>query len=106
MQKIKIVKRYVFLLILIATSYFANAVPSTNFLPLEDGYSVLRDDNADIYGASVTSIKPHRQALITNSRTNLQDSFLGSTDVLICVLLLGIYTAFTHKRSQTRNIDL
>ncbi|GAB6012743.1 hypothetical protein [Viscerimonas tarda] len=98
----KFIKKILFLSVFVLVANLAIAVTPTSFLPKEDGYYMLRDDAA--YGASIESIKPFRQPLTINNHES--PIFLGSTDVLICVLLLGVYFAFTHKKSQTRNIDL
>lgn len=103
MQNVRIVKKYLLLFIFALSGFLASASPMTNFLPLEDGYFVIRDEV--VYGASIEAIKPYRQPVMINNTASSRDSF-GSTDLLICLLLLGVYFAFTHKKSKTRNIDL
>ncbi|MDR1809974.1 MAG: hypothetical protein LBR34_06195 [Prevotella sp.] len=99
-------KQYVALLILILVTNFAAASTPTNFLPMEDSYYLLREDVA-FYGASIsTTGKSYRPIITVDSRPRLYGDFIDSSDILICVMLFGIYFAFTHKRSQTRNIDL
>jgi hypothetical protein len=91
---------------MVLVTNIAVAIPQhTNFLPMEDSYYPLRGETA-VYGADITAIKPYRQAIVVDNPSNLSGNFMGSTDILICVLLFGVYFAFTHKRSQTRNIDL
>jgi hypothetical protein len=106
MPKLKIMKRYVSLLILMLVISFATAATPINFLPMEDSYYLQREDAA-VYGASITTNQPYRPTVtVNNNHPRLSGDFIGSTDILICVMLFGVYFAFTHKRSQTRNIDL
>ena len=104
MQTSKIIKKYLFLFVLVLMVIPLNASVSTNFLPMEDGYFMLRDEV--VYGASIESTKPYRQPVMLNNRASLSKNSFGSTDVLLCVLLLGVYFVFTHKKSKTRNVDL
>ena len=98
------VRRYIFSLMLVLVASTTVAVAWTSFLPMEDGYFTSRDDV--VYGASIESTKPYRQPLTTGDKTTASKEPFGSVDILICVLLIGVYFAFTHKKTQTRNIDL
>lgn len=104
MQTIYKVKKYLFLIVFLFVSLFMNAA-TTNFLPLEDGLFVNRN-NEVVYGASIDATKPYRQPVAMIGGNDTAYPSFGSTDILICILLLGVYFIFTHRRSQTRNIDI
>ena len=95
-------KKYILILIVGLLSVFSvTAVPMMNFLPMEDGMSVMRQP---IYGASIDNIKPFRQVLAADAPTTTSYA-LGIKDIWVGVLLVGVYIFFTRKRPDSRNVS-
>lgn len=72
-----------------------------SFLPMEDELSSVR---RPVYGMSIENIKPYRQAVPVEAEESRTYNF-GSKDILLCVLLLGVYVVFIQKKRQSRGMS-
>ncbi|MFR9165318.1 MAG: hypothetical protein ACLVKO_03445 [Dysgonomonas sp.] len=97
------VKKVILLLLFSLMLNFGASASPTSFLPMEDEYFSVRKP---VYGASIDNIKPYKQpiASLDAEKTTLGYDF-GSKDILVCILLFGVYFFFVRKRSGTRNAD-
>ncbi|NDW18181.1 hypothetical protein D0T53_04515 [Dysgonomonas sp. 216] len=103
MQNLTNIKKYLLLVVLILLPILTYASPaSTNFLPIGDSYASSRNEDC---GATVENIKPYRET-VSLEKSELTSYTFGSTDIFICVILLGVYFAFQHKKSGSRNAGL
>lgn len=91
-------KKYIILFIFILTSLFTVSAAPTSFLPMEDGMSSVR---LSMYGASIENIKPYRQPLSIEVPERSIFPF-GSKDILLALLLAGVYVYFNRRRAKTR----
>lgn len=91
-------KKYIVLSIFILTSLFTVEATPTSFLPMEDGKSSVR---LSTYGASIENIKPYRQPLAIEVPASSNFPF-GSQDILLALLLAGVYVYFSRRRAKTR----
>jgi len=105
MQSLTNMKRYLCLIVisLLSFSAYAGISTPTSFLPMGDSYAATR--NVEEYGATVENIKPYRQTMPLET-TELSGYSFGSTDILICIILFGVYVMFAHKRSNSRSAGL
>jgi len=90
-------KILVIVIFLIVSTISIMAAP-TSFLPMEDQLSSVR---RPVYGASIENIKPYRQIIPVESKKTFSYDF-GSKDVLLGVLLLGVYVVLVRKRGKAR----
>jgi len=97
------IRKYLLLLIIMFSALFVNAANHVNFLPMEDNMSTVRNE---AFGASVDNIRPYRQTLPLEKEDKLSESGFGSTDVLLFVLLIGVYVLFSRRKSASRNAGI
>lgn len=73
-----------------------------SFLPMEDELSSVR---RSVYGMSIEDIKPYRQTVPLEASEVASPYKFGSKDVLLFVMLLGVYIIFVQKRGKTRSVS-
>lgn len=91
-------KKHIVLFIFVLTSLFAANAAPTSFLPMEDEKSSVR---LSMYGASIENIKPYRQPLSIEVPESSTFPF-ASKDILLALLLVGVYVYFNRRRAKTR----
>lgn len=77
------------------------SLPTNNFLPMEDAFSMARDGG----NASTSYTKPYRQSFNLGSQQLQRGGYLDFTTADVCafILLTGIYLTFVRRNSKARN---
>lgn len=73
-----------------------------SFLPMEDELSSVR---RSVYGVSIEDIKPYRQTVPLEAEDASSAYTFGSKDILLFLMLLGVYVVFVQKRGRTRSVS-
>lgn len=93
----------ILLSIILSTPFALNAMPMTNFLPMEDALSAARNAPEFVN----TNFKPYRQSFNLDNHKILSGDSLNfsALDIFALMALIGVYVVLARAKSSSRNVS-